>query len=189
MKIELTQYGKWLPADTQTPISLYLGLVGDAPGILLESAEVDGRLGRYSLIAWDFRLKLSPVRGKLSVECADSRLAGLATYSGMDFLEGMRAVMKALHLKAQPEVGELPALTRGLYGTLGYGIAGMLEPKLKTSCPLMKLRSVWLCPDGWFFSTISGIAAAFFPSIRTLLLNLHLLFSVPSASRPRLVIR
>ncbi len=95
MKIELTQYGKWLPADTQTPISLYLGLVGDAPGILLESAEVDGRLGRYSLIAWDFRLKLSPVRGKLSVECADSRLAGLASYSGMDFLDGMRAVMKA----------------------------------------------------------------------------------------------
>lgn len=135
MKIELTQYGKWLPADTQTPISLYLGLVGDAPGILLESAEVDGRLGRYSLIAWDFRLKLSPVGGRLSVECADSRLAGLATYSGMDFLEGMRAVMKALHVNSQPEVGELPALTRGLYGTLGYGIAGMLEPKLKDRLP------------------------------------------------------
>ncbi len=135
MKIQLTQYGKWLPADVQTPISLYLGLVGDAPGILLESAEVDGRLGRYSLIAWDFRLVLSPVRGKLSVECADSRLAGLAQYSGMDFLEGLRAVMKALHVNPQEEVGPLPALTRGLYGTFGYGIAGMLEPKLADKIP------------------------------------------------------
>ncbi|WP_031481882.1 anthranilate synthase component I family protein [Maridesulfovibrio frigidus] len=135
MKIELTQYGKWLPADVQTPISLYLGLVGDAPGILLESAEVDGRLGRYSLIAWDFRLSLTPVRGKLSVECADSRLAGLAQYSGMDFLEGLRAVMKSLHVDAQDEVGPLPAFTRGLYGTLGYGLAGMLEPKLADKIP------------------------------------------------------
>lgn len=34
MDIRLKHYGKWLPADVQTPISLYLGLVGDAPGIL-----------------------------------------------------------------------------------------------------------------------------------------------------------
>ncbi|MEF2231101.1 MAG: anthranilate synthase component I family protein, partial [Pseudodesulfovibrio sp.] len=64
-KITLTQHGKWLPADVQTTISLYMGLVGDQPGILLESAEVDGRLGRYSLLAWDYRLMLHPVDGKL----------------------------------------------------------------------------------------------------------------------------
>ena len=53
--IVLRQSVAWMPADVQTPISLYLGLVGDNPGILLESAEVDGRLGRFSLIAWDFK--------------------------------------------------------------------------------------------------------------------------------------
>ncbi len=135
MKIELAQHGKWLPADVQTPISLYLGLVGDAPGILLESAEVDGRLGRYSLIAWDYRLVLSPVRGKLAVECSDSRLATLAQFSGMDFLEGLRSVMKALHIVPDSDVGELPALTRGLYGAMGFGLAGMLEPKLEEVLP------------------------------------------------------
>nr|WP_034631893.1 anthranilate synthase component I family protein [Maridesulfovibrio bastinii] len=135
MKIELAQHGKWLPADVQTPISLYLGLVGDAPGLMLESAEVDGRLGRYSLIAWDFRLELTPVRGKLSVECSDSRLADLARFSGMDFLEGLRSVMKALHIVPDKAVGDLPPLTRGLYGTMGYGLAGMLEPKLKNLIP------------------------------------------------------
>ncbi|MBA4358477.1 MAG: anthranilate synthase component I, partial [Desulfovibrio sp.] len=67
MDIRLKHYGKWLPADVQTPISLYLGLVGTAPGILLESAEVDGRLGRYSLIAWDFRLLAEQKHGKLAL--------------------------------------------------------------------------------------------------------------------------
>jgi anthranilate synthase component 1 len=74
-KITLTQHGKWLPADVQTTISLYMGLVGDQPGILLESAEVDGRLGRYSLIAFDYRLMLHPVGGKLVVDVGDDRLA------------------------------------------------------------------------------------------------------------------
>ncbi|MFW5932124.1 MAG: anthranilate synthase component I family protein, partial [Desulfohalobiaceae bacterium] len=57
-EISLTQHSRLYPADTQTPISLYLDLVGEQPGILLESAEVDGRLGRYSLISWDFQLLL-----------------------------------------------------------------------------------------------------------------------------------
>ena len=43
--ITLPQQGTWLPADTQTPISLYLTLVREKQGFLLESTEVDGRLG------------------------------------------------------------------------------------------------------------------------------------------------
>ena len=65
--ITLPQQGTWLPADTQTPISLYLTLVRDKQGFLLESTEVDGRLGRYSLIGWDYRLILSCAGGKLDV--------------------------------------------------------------------------------------------------------------------------
>ncbi len=88
--VKLDQYGRWLPADIQTPISLYLGLVGDRPGILLESAEVDGRLGRFSLIAWDFRLRLFPKEGKLALEIKDERLAPLAKLEGMDFMDGLK---------------------------------------------------------------------------------------------------
>ena len=91
--ITLTQEGTWLPADVQTPISLFLGLVGERPGVLLESAEVDGRLGRYSLIAWDFRLRLRLKDGKLDVSARDPRLAALETYTGFDFIEGMRGIL------------------------------------------------------------------------------------------------
>jgi anthranilate synthase component 1 len=72
--ITLPQQGTWLPADTQTPISLYLTLVREKQGFLLESTEVDGRLGRYSLIGWDFRLVLSCTGGKLDVQSYDPRL-------------------------------------------------------------------------------------------------------------------
>ncbi|WP_243544231.1 anthranilate synthase component I family protein [Pseudodesulfovibrio tunisiensis] len=137
MDITLTQYGKWLPADVQTAISLYLGLVGDRPGILLESAEVDGRLGRYSLIAWDFRLLLHPRNGKLAVDVLDPRLEAFRKLEGMDFLDGLRSATNALSIKQRAEGGRdpLPALTRGLYGYFGYDTAGMFERKLRDACP------------------------------------------------------
>ena len=112
MDISLKHYGKWLPADVQTPISLYLGLVGDAPGILLESAEVDGRLGRYSLIAWDFRLIATQKDGLLDLDIRDERLAALADLSGLPFMEGLRRLLPRIEVE-QPALREpLPALTR-----------------------------------------------------------------------------
>jgi anthranilate synthase component 1 len=135
MEIRLKHYGKWLPADVQTPISLYLGLVGDAPGILLESAEVDGRLGRYSLIAWDFRLTATQQGGLLKLDITDKRLEPLRVFEGMPFMEGLRRLLPAIEIE-QPEYREpLPALTRGLYGYLGYSVGGMLEPKLEKCLP------------------------------------------------------
>jgi anthranilate synthase component I len=135
MDIALKHYGKWLPADVQTPISLYLGLVGDQPGILLESAEVDGRLGRYSLIAWDFRLIATQKDGLLALDIRDERLAPLKGLEGQPFMEGLRTLMPLIEIE-QPKLKEpLPALTRALYGYLGYGVGGMLEEKLLSALP------------------------------------------------------
>ncbi len=131
--ITLKQYGKWLPADVQTTISLYMGLVGESPGILLESAEVDGRWGRYSLMAWDFRLELFPKDGKLAVNVADDRLRPLADLAGLDFLDGLRQALDTLTL--EPDLDRLPPITRGLLGYFGYGAAGMFEPKLAQALP------------------------------------------------------
>jgi anthranilate synthase component 1 len=141
MDIRLQQYGQWLPADVQTPISLYLSLVGEKPGILLESAEVDGRLGRFSLMAWDFRLRLTPRDGRLALDMADERLAGLRDLEGLPFLEGVRRVMQRLVLTPDEGVGELPALTRGLYGYFGYNTAGMFEPALAQAVPPAEAES------------------------------------------------
>jgi len=133
--ITLMQEGTWLPADVQTPISLFLGLVGERPGILLESAEVDGRLGRYSLIAWDFRLRLRLKDGKLDVSARDSRLSPLEAYSGQGFMEGMRGIFADLKVLAPEGFKDVPPITRSLVGYFGYGLAGIFEPKLAEALP------------------------------------------------------
>lgn len=43
--ITLRQKARVLPADMDTPISLFMGMAGAGDGILLESAAVDGRWG------------------------------------------------------------------------------------------------------------------------------------------------
>ncbi|WP_428564992.1 MAG: anthranilate synthase component I family protein [Solidesulfovibrio sp. DCME] len=133
--ISLRQEGTWLPADVQTPISLFLGLVGERPGILLESAEVDGRLGRYSLIAWDFRLRLRLRDGKLDVSSRDARLNALERYTGQGFMEGMRGLLADLKVLPPEGFADVPPITRSLVGYFGYGLAGIFEPKLAKVLP------------------------------------------------------
>ncbi len=144
--IVLRQSGKWMPADIQTPISLYLGLVGSKQGILLESAEVDGRLGRYSIIAWNYRLRLSCKQGKLEVASRDARLDPLKEFSGLDYIDGLRAVTQHLHVEAPEGFEDLPPITRGLYGYFGYGLAGAFEPKLAPLLPPEQSESCLVLP-------------------------------------------
>lgn len=145
-RITLQQYGRWLSADIQTPISLYLGFVGRRQGILLESAEVDGRLGRYSLIAWDFKLKLTLERGLLCVEAEDPRLAPLEALTGSEYLSGMRQVLDSLEILAPDFKDKLPPLTRGLYGYMGYGLSGVFEPKLEQALPPSEAETCMVLP-------------------------------------------
>ncbi|SMP49040.1 anthranilate synthase component 1 [Desulfonatronum zhilinae] len=135
MSIDLSQTGQWLAADVQTPISLFLGLVGKRQGILLESAEVDGRLGRYSLIAWDFRLRLSCRDGRMDVQAQDARLKSLEKLDGEEFIPALREILTTVRITPQDEFAGLPALARGLYGYFGYGMAGLFEPKLAEQLP------------------------------------------------------
>ncbi len=124
------QYGQIYPADTQTPISLYMDLVGSDSGILLESAEVDGRLGRYSLIAWDFRALLYCNQGILETESMDPDFEFINSFSGKDFIPGLRELLKKISINPPENMQDLPALTRSLLGFFGYGLISLSEEKL-----------------------------------------------------------
>lgn len=135
MEIALHQQARILPADTQTPVSLYLDLIRDAPGILLESAEVDGHMGRYSLLAWDFSLLLTCREGNLHCTPLHPDCEPLARFNGQPLLSGLRGVMRALRI-LPPEGGpNLPPMTRSLLGSFGYGLAGVFEPRLRHVLP------------------------------------------------------
>lgn len=129
-QITLQQYARTYSVDRQTPIGLYMDIVGDSPGILLDSAEVDGRLGRYSLIAWDFLVHLSCHNGQLDCRSFSQEFDPLVQYSATDFIPGLRKVIQQINLLPPEGFPLLPPLTRSLIGYLGYGLSAHLEPKL-----------------------------------------------------------
>lgn len=145
MPICLTQKAVPLESDLDTPIGLFLRLVGEGKGVLLESAEVGGRWGKYSVIAADFALFLSCREGVLAVDAEDPAFAPLAGFAGTPFIGGVRECLKALEI-APPRDADLPPITRALYGYLGYGAAGMFEPKLAAALPPEKAEGVLALP-------------------------------------------
>jgi anthranilate synthase component 1 len=146
MGITLQQNVTFLQSDVETPISLFLRLAGNGQGILLESAEVGGRWGRYSVAAADFLLCLVCRDGNADLSVQDRRLESLRSLHGRPFPDGLRELLREVRiLPAQAVPGadrrscgpdaEFPPITRALYGYLGYGCAGLLEPKLSAVLP------------------------------------------------------
>ena len=116
--ITLQQRSRRLSADLETPISLFLSLTQNKiPGLLLESAEVDGRWGRYSIIACDYLMTVSCVDARLSLSIKDDRLASLKELEGMPYLDGLRSLMQRLELVGD-DMRQAP-ITRALYGYFG----------------------------------------------------------------------
>ena len=135
MPIVFTQHAEILESDLETPVGMFLRLVEDHQGILLESAETDGRWGRYSIAAKDFILTMSCVDGRLRISKADNALDSLMEYHGAPFIEGLRSLMQNICIQEARQAKPHPPITRALYGYLGYGVAGLFEPRLAASLP------------------------------------------------------
>lgn len=110
-------------------------MVGAGNGILLESAEVDGRWGRYSILACDMALFISCRDGKLALRVEDQNLAPLAELEGLPFVAGLRELMGRLRVLPPENIRDLPPITRALYGYLGFGMVGLFNPKLAGIMP------------------------------------------------------
>ena len=128
--VQLTQSCRRLAeGDTQTPIRLFMQISRQNPqAILLESAEVDGRWGRYSVIATDYLCELTCAAGKLAVQVNDASVAALKQYDGLPYIEGLRALLQ--NLQVVPENPQMAPITRALYGYWGYEMAAIFQPKL-----------------------------------------------------------
>lgn len=130
MNITIKQTSRELDSDLETVTGLFMGRIGSGDGILLESAEVDGRWGRYSLAAGDFLMVARSEGGRLKLEINDQRLSSLAQYQGLPYMEGLRQVMDGLDIVPDNGTADFPPITRALYGYLSYDAASLMEPKL-----------------------------------------------------------
>lgn len=148
--ISIQQYARFLTADMDTPISLFMKAAGAKDGILLESAEVDGRWGRFSVLACHTALYIHCVNNTLALRIDDERLKPLATLEGMPFIEGLRAVMTALDIKAPENVPHyengMPAITRGIYGYMDFGMAALFSKKLQATMPTEEAGCAFILP-------------------------------------------
>ena len=140
-QITLRQTARLLKGDTDTPISLFLK---NPQGILFESAEVDGRWGRYSVLASSFLLTLHCADGKLALDIADARLSPLAAFEGLPFMEGLREVLRAITVT--PDASAPPPITRGLYGYLGYGVSAFTVARLAKTLPMKDAEACMVLP-------------------------------------------
>lgn len=135
-RIKLKQSITWLPADTETPISLYMKIVGEKEGILLESADVDGRWGRFSILACNMCLNISCKNGKLHLQINNSDFEDLMIHKGKPFIDGLRALMNDIVIETDLHGYELPPITRALYGYLGFGMVSIFNPHLAKTIPI-----------------------------------------------------
>jgi anthranilate synthase component 1 len=111
-------------ADLETPVSVFLKLVGAGEGFLLESVEHGERWGRYSFVGRDPSLTLIARAGTVRwLEGEDDGLAaGLPTDRGaLGALEALLARFRA------PRLPDLPPFHGGIVGWLGYDIVREIE--------------------------------------------------------------
>ncbi len=107
-------------ADVETPVSVYVKLVGDGEGFLLESVEHAERWGRFSFIGRDPSLAMV-VRGN-RVEWRGEPPPGVPSDRGA--LAALEALLQRFRA---PRLAELPPFHGGFVGHLGYDVVREIE--------------------------------------------------------------
>ncbi len=103
-----------LLADLETPVSAYLKLAGDGPAFLLESAEPDESVGRYSFVGSDPYMLVAMRDGAATFTFADGGTETVA------YRDPLRVVARQLAKINAVSLPELPAFQGGAIGYLGY---------------------------------------------------------------------
>jgi anthranilate synthase component I len=112
-----------LLADGETAVGIYRKLAGNRPGtVLLESAEQGKRWSRYSFVGVRSAGVLSEREGR-TLWLGDD-LPGLTDDLPADPLAAVRTLARRLR---SPRRADLPRLTGGLVGYLGYDVVRRLE--------------------------------------------------------------
>lgn len=128
---DLSRIVRELPADLDTPVTVYLKLAGSSPSFLLESITGGEQLARYSFIGIDPARVFVINQGVLEEHtlCCNGRvIEPVRIESGQDQWDALRDIFK-LHQSAH-QTG-LPRFTGGLVGYIGYEMMRFFEPTVR----------------------------------------------------------
>jgi anthranilate synthase component 1 len=117
-----------LPADLETPVSVYLKLRGNGPSFLLESVEKAEQVGRYSFLGFEPKRQII-TRGRDVNILGDGRTETQALAPGQDPLHAVAAEVARYQPSAPLEefVQDLPLFFGGAVGYLGYDLVRFFE--------------------------------------------------------------
>ncbi len=115
-----------LPADLETPVSVYLKLAGHGPGFLLESVSGGEQLGRYSFIGVDLS-RAYVLRDRVFEYHRAGEIQRRVLPEGADPLILLRGELARFRPIAAPG---LPRLFGGLVGYMSYEMVRYFEPRL-----------------------------------------------------------
>jgi anthranilate synthase component 1 len=166
---ELAKHGNlipiWteVPADLETPASVYLKLRNERPSFLLESVERGEQVGRYSFLGIDPIATLTAQDGHVTLRKSES--GEESTLANGDPLVAMKDVLDHYRPVALPGI---PEFHGGLVGYLGYDAVRFFE-----RAPLPERQGLGL-PDAVFL--LADTVAAFDHVKRQLrvIANIHL---------------
>ncbi len=115
-----------LPADLETPVSVFLKLRNGAPSFLLESVEKGEQLGRYSFIGANPSLTLTSRGNRAEItEAGQVRHVDLGPpFKGPDVLHVLQGILA--RRRAVPVAG-LPRFYGGAVGYIGYDVVSYFD--------------------------------------------------------------
>ncbi len=113
-----------LPADLETPVSVYLKLRDEHPSFLLESVEGGERIARYSFIGVQPRAQYILKNGEIHIK--DGNELRIANYQS-DPTQFLQAEMSRFPAGRVPGA---PRFTGGMVGYLAYDAVRFFEPTL-----------------------------------------------------------
>jgi len=128
---EIAPVVREVPADLETPVSVYLKLAGQGPSFLLESVTGGEQLARYSFIGVNpsRAYLLRDGRAQALVLGRDGRmLSGEELEAGPDPLAALRAALRGYRYQGSPG---LPRFAGGLAGFMSYEMVRYFEPSLR----------------------------------------------------------
>jgi anthranilate synthase component 1 len=129
-RTRLTPIVRQLPADLETPVSVYLKLAGQGPSFLLESVTGGEQVARYSFIgvnpsrAYIVRGRQIEVR---TLRQAASTVAAISLAEDQTPLDALRDVLATFEYHTP---SELPRFAGGLVGFANYELMRFFEPTI-----------------------------------------------------------
>ena len=163
-----------LPADLETPVSIYLKLADGSPSFLLESVTGGEQVARYSFIGVRPRRVFLLQGDRLIVREADGRQRSRAGNPFQCLEEEFRALQR-------PAAPGMPRFSGGLVGYLGYEMVRWFEAGV-SRLPLQNQM-----PDGVFLEADSLVA--FDHAFGKVMLIVHPDLSLPEPHRQREALR